>query len=128
VTLELDEDVAARRDVLADRLQVPAALLYVLLAPPDVRALHRRRPEPQRAPGKRRHGKATNRVYATNLEDTSDTRINGASCNGTDASGCARTRTQATVGDFPGAISVDPSIGTAYVSDAEGVSLVRLTP
>ena len=34
---------------------------------------------------------ATNTVYVTNIEDTSVTMINGATCNGSDTSGCGQT-------------------------------------
>jgi DNA-binding beta-propeller fold protein YncE len=70
----------------------------------------------------------TNQIYATNIEDTSVTSINGNRCNGTDPSGCDDTRTHAIVGDYPGSISVDPFVGSAYVADSEGVSVLRLTP
>jgi hypothetical protein len=70
----------------------------------------------------------TNRVYATNIEDTSVTTINGSSCNGTNPTGCDHTVTRAIVGDYPGAIAVDPAVGTAYVADIEGVSVMPLTP
>jgi DNA-binding beta-propeller fold protein YncE len=70
----------------------------------------------------------TNRVYATNIEDTSVTTINGNTCNGTKTSGCHVTRTRPIVGDYPGAISVAPAVHTAYVADAEGVSVMPLNP
>ena len=69
-----------------------------------------------------------NRVYATNIEDTSVTTINGRTCNGTKTSGCQITRSRPIVGDYPGAISVDPAVHTAYVADAEGVSVMPLNP
>jgi DNA-binding beta-propeller fold protein YncE len=69
---------------------------------------------------------ATNRVYATNTEDTSVTTINGNACNGPTALGCDRTRTRAVVGDYPGSIAVDPTAGTGYVADSEGVSVIPL--
>jgi DNA-binding beta-propeller fold protein YncE len=69
---------------------------------------------------------STNQVYATNIEDTSVTTINGNSCNRTDAGGCNETRTEATVGDYPSSISVDPAAGTAYVANSEGVSVIPL--
>jgi DNA-binding beta-propeller fold protein YncE len=70
----------------------------------------------------------TNRVYATNTEDTSVTTINGNACHGTTASGCDHTHTRAIVGDYPGSIGIDPSVGTAYVADVEGVSVMPLNP
>jgi DNA-binding beta-propeller fold protein YncE len=70
----------------------------------------------------------TNQVYATNIEDTSVTTINGNRCNGADTTGCGKTRTEAIVGDYPGSISIDPFVATAYVADSEGVSVMHLTP
>ena len=71
---------------------------------------------------------ATNHVYATNTEDTSVTTINGHTCNGTKTNGCDNTRTRPIVGDYPGSISIDPQVDTAYVADIEGVSVMPLTP
>ena len=68
-----------------------------------------------------------NRVYATNIQDTSVTTINGNACNSINRTGCDDTRTQATVGDYPSSISVDSAVDTAYVADIEGVSLMALT-
>jgi DNA-binding beta-propeller fold protein YncE len=70
----------------------------------------------------------TNQVYVTNIEDTSVTTIDGNNCNGTNANGCDHTKTDAIVGDYPGAISVDPAARTAYVTDSEGVSVIPTTP
>jgi DNA-binding beta-propeller fold protein YncE len=69
-----------------------------------------------------------NRVYAANIEDTSVTTINGHTCNGTKTNGCQITRARPIVGDYPDGITIDPSAGTAYVADSEGVSLVALRP
>ena len=71
---------------------------------------------------------ATNRVYATNVEDTSVTTINGNGCNGTSQNGCDDGVTRAIVGDYPGSITIDPAVNTAYVADIEGVSVMPLTP
>jgi len=68
----------------------------------------------------------TNRVYATSVSDTSVTVINGNTCNGTNHTGCGNSQTEATVGDYPGWISVDPAVGTAYVTNSEGVSIIPL--
>ena len=62
---------------------------------------------------------ATNTVYVTNVEDTSVTVINGATCNGSDTSGCAQTVPKAAVGNYPSAITVDPAAGTAYVTNGD---------
>jgi DNA-binding beta-propeller fold protein YncE len=70
----------------------------------------------------------TNHIYATNIEDTSVTTINGNNCNGSNAAGCDHARTQATVGDYPGPIALDPHAGTAYVQAFEGISVIPLTP
>jgi DNA-binding beta-propeller fold protein YncE len=69
---------------------------------------------------------ATNHVYTANIEDTSVTTIDGNTCNGTNPRGCGHTRTRAIVGDYPSAISIDPAARTAYVPDAEGVSVIPL--
>ncbi len=68
----------------------------------------------------------TNQVYTTNIEDSSVTVIDGATCDGTKTGGCGRTQTEATAGDYPGWISVDPAVGTAYVTNSEGVSVIPL--
>ena len=70
----------------------------------------------------------TNNIYATNDEDTSVTTINGNTCKSSNRTGCDDTRTRAIVGDYPGSISVDPAVDTAYVADIEGVSVMPLTP
>ena len=70
----------------------------------------------------------TNQVYAVNFQDNSVTTINGNTCNGTSAGGCVHAHTQANVGGSPEAIAVDPSVSTAYIGDAEGVSVMPLTP
>jgi DNA-binding beta-propeller fold protein YncE len=62
---------------------------------------------------------ATNTVYVANIEDTSVTVINGATCNGSDTSGCAQTAAKAAVGNYPSAITVDPAAGTAYVTNGD---------
>ena len=68
----------------------------------------------------------TNDVYATNIQDTSVTTINGNNCDGSQTVGCSQSQTRATVGDYPGSITIDPTVGTAYVTDAEGVSVTPL--
>jgi hypothetical protein len=69
----------------------------------------------------------TNQVYVTNLEDASVTTINGNTCNGTNTAGCANTQTEATAGDYPAWVSVDPAVGTAYVTDDDaGVAVIAL--
>ena len=70
----------------------------------------------------------TNQVYAVNFQDNSVSTINGNTCNGTSAGGCVHAHTQANVGGSPEAIAVDPSVSTAYIGDAEGVSVMPLTP
>jgi DNA-binding beta-propeller fold protein YncE len=67
-----------------------------------------------------------NRVYATNIEDTSITTINGNTCNRINRTGCDDTQTRAILGDYPGSISVDPAVDTTYVANSEGVSVIRL--
>ena len=69
----------------------------------------------------------THQVYVTDIQDTSVTTIDGATCNGTNATSCDDTRTESTVGDYPSSIGVDAAVGTAYVANIEGVSVIPLT-
>ena len=70
----------------------------------------------------------THDVYTTNDEDTSVTTIDGDTCRGTRTTGCGHTHTRPIVGDYPRAIGLAPAVRTAYVSDLQGVSVLRLRP
>jgi DNA-binding beta-propeller fold protein YncE len=65
-------------------------------------------------------------VYVTNIEDTSVSVINGATCNGQDTTACSRTSRKIAVGDYPNSIALDPTTATAYVADFEGASVIPL--
>jgi DNA-binding beta-propeller fold protein YncE len=52
--------------------------------------------------------------------------IDGAACNGRDATGCSRAPLRIGVGDYPGAIALDPTTATGYVADFEGTSVIAL--
>jgi DNA-binding beta-propeller fold protein YncE len=70
----------------------------------------------------------THRVYVTNDEDTSVSVIDGATCNGTDHTGCSQAPAEDAVGNYPSAIGVDTSVGTAYVSNLDDtVSVIPLS-
>jgi DNA-binding beta-propeller fold protein YncE len=58
-------------------------------------------------------------VYVANIEDTSVTMINGATCNGTDTTGCGQAYPKVAVSNYPGAATVDPVSGTAYISNSD---------
>ena len=62
---------------------------------------------------------ATGTVYVANIEDTSVTVINGTTCNGTDTAGCGQAHPKVAVGNYPGAITIDPATGTAYISNSD---------
>jgi DNA-binding beta-propeller fold protein YncE len=62
---------------------------------------------------------ATDIIYVANIEDTSVSAINGATCNGTDTTGCSQTPAQAAVGNYPGNIAVEPAARTAYISNGD---------
>jgi len=73
----------------------------------------------------------THNIYATNLEDASISIISGASCNRLVSFSCNQTPPTIPAGTYPSSIAVDPAVGTAYVSSAEGlpgVSVIPLTP
>ena len=71
--------------------------------------------------------KTTHKVYVTNLEDTSVSVIDGATCNGSNTSGCGHTPPKLAVGDYPGSIAIDPTVATAYVNNITGVSVIPLS-
>jgi len=62
---------------------------------------------------------ATDTIHVANIEDTSVSVINGATCNGTDHSGCGQPPAKGAVGNYPGNITVDPATRTAYVSNGD---------
>jgi DNA-binding beta-propeller fold protein YncE len=68
-----------------------------------------------------------NRIYATGIQDTSVSIINGAICNATTTTGCNQTPPKAAIGDFPSALAVDHTEHTVYIIDNRGtdVSIIR---
>ena len=70
---------------------------------------------------------SSHRVYSTNLQDTSVSVIDGASCDGRHHGGCRKRPVQDAVGNYPSAIAADPGAGTAYVANTDNtVSVVPL--
>jgi serine/threonine-protein kinase len=72
---------------------------------------------------------ATHTVYVTNVEDTSVSVIDGATCNGSDIAGRSKTPAELAVGDYPGELAVDSAVGTAYVANGteSTVSVIPLS-
>ena len=69
----------------------------------------------------------THEVYVTNIEDTSVSVINGATCNGSDTTGCPDPPTDVSVGNYPSGIAVDPTVASAYVSNFDNtISVIPL--
>ena len=62
----------------------------------------------------------------TNIEDTSVSVINAATCNATDTAGCHRAQPKFPVGHAPGAVTIDPMVGT--VSTSNGDDTVSIIP
>jgi len=64
---------------------------------------------------------ATDTIYTANIADGEHpgtvSVINGATCNGTDSTGCGQAHPKVAVGNYPGAVTVDPASGTAYISN-----------
>jgi len=66
---------------------------------------------------------ATNLVYVTNFLDDTVSVINGATCNGTNTSGCGRTPATIPAGANPADLTVNPADHTVYaVDDAAGTA------
>jgi DNA-binding beta-propeller fold protein YncE len=54
--------------------------------------------------------------------------INGATCNGSDHTGCGHAPAKIAVGNYPGAIATDPATGTGYVTNFDNtVSVIPLS-
>jgi DNA-binding beta-propeller fold protein YncE len=62
-------------------------------------------------------------IYATGIQDTSVSVINGATCNATHLTGCKQTPPKDAVGNFPGFLAVDHSNKTVYIIDNRGADL-----
>jgi DNA-binding beta-propeller fold protein YncE len=69
---------------------------------------------------------AANMIYAANIEDTSVSIINGATCNGTNHTGCSHTPIKIATGNYPSAIATDPTTCTGYVTNGDNtVSVIH---
>jgi DNA-binding beta-propeller fold protein YncE len=82
----------------------------------------------------------THKIYASNIEDSSVSVINGDTCNGEHTDGCGQTPAKVAVGEYPGAaleethqssnssetIAVAPGADTAYIQNIDGVSVIPL--
>jgi YVTN family beta-propeller protein len=72
---------------------------------------------------------ANQTAVVANIEDTSITVINTASCNATAASGCHHAQPRFPAGRAPSAIAVDPASGTIYTSNGDNtLSVIPATP
>ena len=64
-------------------------------------------------------------VVVTNIEDTSVSVIDAATCNAVVSSSCGSGQPELAVGRGPSAVTVDPAAGTIYVSNGDGtVSII----
>jgi DNA-binding beta-propeller fold protein YncE len=72
----------------------------------------------------------THVVYVANIEDTSVSVIDGKHCNALHTGGCNQAPDMLPVDDYPAWISIDPAVGTAYVTSGVNgtVTVVRLEP
>ena len=60
---------------------------------------------------------ATDTLYVANLQGSTVSVIDGATCNATDQKGCSRPPATVTVGKGPYALAVDEATDTVYVTD-----------
>jgi DNA-binding beta-propeller fold protein YncE len=52
--------------------------------------------------------------------------INGATCDGTNHTGCGQTPATVAVGNYPSPIAIDPAVGTAYIANGDNtVSVIQ---
>jgi YVTN family beta-propeller protein len=71
---------------------------------------------------------ANRTVVVTNIEDTSISVINANSCNATTTTGCHHPQPKFPAGRAPRAVSIDPAVGTIYVSNGDNtVSIIPTT-
>jgi DNA-binding beta-propeller fold protein YncE len=71
---------------------------------------------------------ANRTVAVTNIEDTSVSVINTATCNATITTSCHRAQPRFPVGRVPGAVAIDPAARTMYVSNGDStVSIIPAT-
>jgi DNA-binding beta-propeller fold protein YncE len=69
----------------------------------------------------------TDRVYVTNIEDTSVSVINGAACNAGTHAGCGQSPPSIAVGRAPDSIAIDDGDGSAYITNGDNtVSVIPL--
>ena len=72
---------------------------------------------------------ANRTVAVTNLQDTSISVINAATCNATITTGCHRTQPRFPVGRAPIAITIDPAARTIYTANGDNtVSIIPASP
>ena len=71
---------------------------------------------------------ANRTVVVTNIEDTSVSVINAATCNAVISSSCGSSQPKLAVGRAPAAVAVNPAARTIYVSNGDGaVSIIPAT-
>jgi YVTN family beta-propeller protein len=56
-------------------------------------------------------------IYVANINDNTVSVIDGATCNGTDSSGCGQTPTTIAVGNSPAGVAIDQRTDTIYVAN-----------
>jgi len=54
--------------------------------------------------------------------------IDGATCNSLVSFGCNLVPPKLPAGNYPAEMALDPAVGTDYVANLEGVSVVPLVP
>jgi YVTN family beta-propeller protein len=71
---------------------------------------------------------ANRTVVVANIEDTSISVINAATCNAIITTSCNRTQPKFPAGRAPTAVTIDPAVGTIYVSNGDNtVSIIPAT-
>jgi DNA-binding beta-propeller fold protein YncE len=69
---------------------------------------------------------ATGTIYVANIQDTSVSVINGATCDRSSTSGCGQAPGEVAVGNYPSALAADPAAGTVYITNGDNtVSVIH---
>jgi DNA-binding beta-propeller fold protein YncE len=68
----------------------------------------------------------TDQVLTANFQDASVYEFDGSTCNASNTTGCTRPPREEAVSNYPFAVAIDATSGTAYVTDINDVSVLSI--